>query len=72
MNDFGPAAILGLCVGFLWGTGCSLAVVYSVYLGGYRKAVRDSLAQPTPKRFRESLKRVEERRAQSAAAAANK
>jgi len=72
MNDFGPAAILGLCVGFLWGTGCSLAVVYSVYLGGYRKAVRDSLVQPTPKRFRESLKRVEERRAQSAAAAANK
>ena len=43
MDSFGPAAILGLCIGFLWGTGCSLAILYSIYLGGYRKAVEDSL-----------------------------
>ncbi len=66
MSDFGPAALLGLCLGFLWGTGCSLAIVYSVYLGGYRKAVQDSLADPKPKRFREALKKLEERRAQAA------
>ena len=34
MNAFGPAAILGLCLGFMWGTGCSLAILYSIYLGG--------------------------------------
>ena len=43
MTDFGPAAILGLCFGFLWGIGCSLAILYAIYLGGYRKAVEDSL-----------------------------
>jgi hypothetical protein len=41
MTDFGPAAIVGLCIGFLWGIGCSLAILYSIYLGGYRKAVED-------------------------------
>ena len=32
MTDFGPAAIVGLCIGFLWGIGCSLAILYSIYL----------------------------------------
>ena len=44
MIDFGPAVILGLCFGFLCGIGCSLAIMYSIYLGGYRKAVEESLA----------------------------
>jgi hypothetical protein len=69
MTDFGPAALVGLCIGFLWGIGCSLAILYSIYLGGYRKAVEDSLAPVKSKRWRQTLKKIEERRAQAAAAA---
>ncbi|MDR3774950.1 MAG: hypothetical protein P4L26_16465 [Terracidiphilus sp.] len=69
MTDFGPAALVGLCIGFLWGIGCSLAILYSIYLGGYRKAVEDSLAPVKSKCWRQTLKKIEERRAQAAAAA---
>jgi len=60
--DFGPAMILGLCLGFLWGTGCSLAILYSIYLGGYRKAVEDSLASVKTPRFRKALERLNAKR----------
>jgi hypothetical protein len=53
----------------MWGIGCSLAILYSVYLGGYRKAAEDSLAATKTKRFRETIKKIEQRRAQKAAAA---
>ena len=53
--------ILGLCLGFMWGTGCSLAILYSIYLGGYRKAVEESLAPIKTKRFRKALARIEAR-----------
>jgi hypothetical protein len=72
MSSFGPAAILGLCLGFMWGTGCSLAIMYSIYLGGYRKAVEDSLAPTKSKRFRETLRKIEARRTEEAAASAPK
>jgi len=55
MIEFGPAAVIGLCVGFFWGIGCSLAILYSIYLGGYRKAVEDSLAPEKSKRYNEAL-----------------
>jgi hypothetical protein len=64
---FGPAAVLGLCLGFLWGIGCSLAILYSIYLGGYRKGVEDSLAPHKPKRFSEALEKIRARREKSAA-----
>jgi hypothetical protein len=57
-------------IGFLWGTGCSLAILYSIYLGGYRKAVEDSLKEEKSKRWREILKKIEARRTQEAAAGA--
>jgi hypothetical protein len=72
MESFGPAAVLGLCFGFLWGIGCSLAVLYSIYLGGYRKAVKDSLAKQKPRRFAEALEKIEAKRRAKAAAAATK
>ncbi len=73
MIDFGPAVVLGLCLGFLWGTGCSLAIMYSIYLGGYRKAVEESLEPAKYKRFSKShLKSFSARRAQQAAASAAK
>jgi hypothetical protein len=70
MIDFGPAAIIGLIIGFMWGIGCSLAILYAIYLGGYRKAVEDSLAPTKSKRWRETLKKIDQRRTQTAAAAA--
>ncbi len=69
MVDFAPAALLGLGIGFLWGTGCSLAILYSIYLGGYRKAVEDSLAEEKPQRFRKVLEKIRTRRAKVAASA---
>ena len=68
MDSFGPAALIGLCVGFLWGIGCSLAILYSIYLGGYRKGVQDSLATNKPRRYLETLRKIEKRRAKKRAA----
>jgi hypothetical protein len=63
MTSFTTAALVGLCIGFLWGTGCSLAILYSIYLGGYRKAVEDSLAEQKPARWQRAIKRIQRRRA---------
>lgn len=68
MSDFSSAVWIGLGVGFLWGTGCSLAILYSIYLGGYRKAVEDSLLEEKSKRWRETLAKILDRRAKEAAA----
>ena len=59
--DFGPAVVMGLCIGFLWGIGCSLAILYSIYLGGYRRAVQDALLPEKSKRWRETVKKIEAR-----------
>jgi hypothetical protein len=69
MSDFGPAALIGLAIGFMFGFGCSLAILYSIYLGGYRKAVQDSLLREKSKRWRETLRKVGERAAKAEAAA---
>ena len=63
MNSFGPAALIGLCIGFMWGIGCSLAILYSIFLGGYRKGVEDSLRETKPRRYGEALKRIRQRQA---------
>jgi hypothetical protein len=45
---------IGFFLGFLFGVGCALAVMYSIFLGGYRAAVRDSeLPTPTPRLLKE-------------------
>lgn len=62
MSAFGPAAILGLVFGFLWGIGCSLAILYSIFLGGYRKAIKESLVQPHPERYLRELEKIKTRR----------
>lgn len=59
MNAFGPAAVLGLIFGFMWGIGCSLAILYSIFLGGYRKGIEDSLKDPKPERYRKALEKIE-------------
>jgi hypothetical protein len=71
MSDFSAYGLLGLCIGFLWGIGCSLAILYSIYLGGYRKGVEDSLADVKPRRFDEAMKRIQSRREKKQSAAGN-
>jgi hypothetical protein len=66
MSDFSAFGLLGLCIGFLWGIGCSLAILYSIYLGGYRKAVRDSLEVEKPRRFQQALQKIRARQKQEA------
>ena len=62
MSDLSGYGLLGLCIGFLWGIGCSLAILYSIYLGGYRKGVEDSLAEVKPSRFLKAMKKIQSRR----------
>jgi len=51
--------MLGFFLGFTFGVGCALAVMYSIYLGGYRAAVRDALLPTTPKRLLEACAKAE-------------
>jgi hypothetical protein len=67
LTNFTPAALIGLCVGFLWGTGCSLAILYSIYLGGYRKAVEESMLEKKPARFLRALNKIKSNSDKSAA-----
>ncbi len=62
MSDLSGYGLLGLCIGFFWGIGCSLAILYSIYLGGYRKGVEDSLVDVKPRRFVEAMKKIRSRR----------
>ena len=66
MNSFGPAAVLGLIFGFMWGIGCSLAILYSIYLGGYRKGVEESLAPEKSKRYQRALEKIEAKQEKAA------
>lgn len=51
MEIFGFSALFGLLLGFLFGVGCAAAVLYTIYNGGYRKAVEDSLHDQLPEKF---------------------
>jgi hypothetical protein len=57
MNALASAAI-GCFLGFVFGVGCALAVMYSIYMGGYRAAVKDSQIQPPPERLAKALAKV--------------
>ena len=48
---FPIAAVIGFFLGFAFGVGCALAVLYSIYMGGYRAAVRDSSLPLPPERL---------------------
>ncbi|HZY62739.1 MAG TPA: hypothetical protein VFE38_09450 [Edaphobacter sp.] len=51
-------ASIGFFLGFAFGVGCALAVMYSIYMGGYRAAIRDSRLSTQPKRYRQALEKV--------------
>jgi hypothetical protein len=48
--------LMGYFIGCMFGVGCASAVLYSIYIGGYRKAARDAMLDEKPQRF---LKAVE-------------
>jgi len=52
------SAAIGCFLGFAFGVGCALAVMYSIYLGGYRAAVRDSQLNPPPDRLTRALAKL--------------
>ena len=48
--NFLVSSTIGFFLGFVFGVGCALAVMYSIFLGGYRAAVRDAeLPVPPPR-----------------------
>jgi len=52
--NFLVSSTIGFFLGFVFGVGCALAVMYSIFLGGYRAAVRDAeLPTPTPRLLKE-------------------
>jgi hypothetical protein len=57
MNVLASAAI-GCFLGFVFGVGCALAVMYSIYMGGYRAAVKDSQLNPPPERLTRALAKL--------------
>ena len=57
MTFYWPA-ILGFFFGFAFGVGCALAVMYSIYRGGYRAAIRDSQLPIPPDSYRKALDKI--------------
>jgi hypothetical protein len=47
--------VIGFFLGFAFGVGCALAVMYSIYLGGYRAAVEDTRRPLPPERLTRAL-----------------
>ena len=52
------SAGIGFFLGFAFGVGCALAVLYSIYMGGYRAAVREGLMPDPPKRYADARARA--------------
>ena len=49
--SFTSFMFFGFFLGFAFGVGCALAVLYSIYMGGYRAAVRDAQMAKAPERL---------------------
>jgi len=54
---------IGFFLGFVFGVGCALAVMYSIYLGGYRAAVRDAQLDEPPERLLKAQEKAASRSA---------
>jgi hypothetical protein len=57
VNFYWPS-LIGFFLGFAFGVGCALAVMYSIYMGGYRAAVRDSQVPTPPERYTKALDKI--------------
>lgn len=47
--------MIAVFFGFVFGVGCALAVMYSIYNGGYRAAIKDSRLPDPPERYRKAI-----------------
>jgi hypothetical protein len=61
MEVFGLAALFGLILGFMFGVGCAAAVIYTIYMGGYRKGIEDSLRPDKSARYLNNIEKVREK-----------
>jgi hypothetical protein len=52
------SSIIGFFFGFGFGVGCALAVMYTIYMGGYRAAIRDSQLPTPPERYTKAIERL--------------
>ncbi len=52
------STIIGCFFGFAFGVGCALAVMYSIFMGGYRAAVRDTRLPSPPERLTRALDKL--------------
>ncbi len=68
MSSYWPT-LIGFFLGFTFGVGCALAVMYSIYMGGYRAAVKDSQLDAPPERFRKLLDKLAQTKAKHSTAA---
>jgi hypothetical protein len=50
--------MVGFFFGFALGAGSSLAVMYSIYRGGYRRAIADSLMKTRPAEYERALEKA--------------
>jgi hypothetical protein len=51
-------SIIGFFLGFVFGVGCALAVMYSIFMGGYRAAARDAGMDVAPERLQRARARL--------------
>ncbi len=56
--SFSISAAIGFFLGFAFGVGCALAVMYSIYMGGYRAAIKDSTLDIPPERYTAALRKA--------------
>lgn len=64
MTSLAISSFIGFFMGFGFGVGCALAVMYSIYTGGYRKAMEDSLLPEKSKRHLDYLPKIQSKVAQ--------
>lgn len=60
MELFG-GMFFGFCMGFGFGVGCALAVMYTIYMDGYKKGIEDSLRTEKSERYRKLLPKIQAR-----------
>ena len=58
MEVFGMAGLFGLILGFMFGVGCAFAVLYTIYMGGYRNGIEDGLRSSKTKRYVDNIEKV--------------
>ena len=61
MEVFGFAGLFGLILGFMFGVGCAAAVIYTIYIGGYKKGIEDSLLGGISERYVGPIEKIEKK-----------